>query len=141
MKIGELASITGLAPSRIRFYERIGLLKAVSRRANGYRTYPPQAVTLLNMITSAQQAGFSLEELRALFPADLSNWNHHALVLALREKLQDIEVLQQRLSDSRIQLTSVLQQIEDKPDDINCADNARRVLIHFGLLAESPENK
>ncbi|EOV9321751.1 MerR family DNA-binding transcriptional regulator [Vibrio parahaemolyticus] len=27
MKIGELAQKTGLAPSRIRFYERIGLLK------------------------------------------------------------------------------------------------------------------
>lgn len=28
MKIGELAQQTGLAPSRIRFYERIGLLHA-----------------------------------------------------------------------------------------------------------------
>ncbi|WP_218839863.1 MerR family DNA-binding transcriptional regulator [Alloalcanivorax xenomutans] len=25
----------------MRFYERIGLLKTVSRKANGYRTYPP----------------------------------------------------------------------------------------------------
>lgn len=35
MKIGELAQKTGLAPSRIRFYERIGLLKTVTRKANG----------------------------------------------------------------------------------------------------------
>ena len=39
MKIGELAGRTGLAASRIRFYERIGLLKAVERQANGYRSY------------------------------------------------------------------------------------------------------
>ncbi|MEP8024042.1 MerR family DNA-binding transcriptional regulator, partial [Vibrio parahaemolyticus] len=32
MKIGELAQKTGLAPSRIRFYERIGLLKTVTRK-------------------------------------------------------------------------------------------------------------
>ena len=38
MRIGELAQRSGLAPSRIRFYERIGLLKLVQRRANGYAT-------------------------------------------------------------------------------------------------------
>jgi len=31
MKIGELAERTGLTPSRIRFYERIGLLTLVER--------------------------------------------------------------------------------------------------------------
>ncbi|WP_375145378.1 MerR family DNA-binding transcriptional regulator [Vibrio parahaemolyticus] len=35
MKIGELAQKTGLAPSRIRFYERIGLLKTVTRKPMG----------------------------------------------------------------------------------------------------------
>ena len=32
MKIGELAERTGLTPSRIRFYERIGLLTLVERK-------------------------------------------------------------------------------------------------------------
>lgn len=72
MRIGELAERTGLAPSRIRFYERIGLLKTVRRKANGYRTYPPEAVTMLKLITTAQQAGFSLDELTSLLPADLA---------------------------------------------------------------------
>ena len=48
MKIGELARRSGLTPSRIRFYERIGLLKTVDRQSNGYRTYPQQAVMILN---------------------------------------------------------------------------------------------
>lgn len=39
MKIGELAERTGLNPSRIRFYESIGLLKMVGRQANGYRRW------------------------------------------------------------------------------------------------------
>ena len=54
MKIGELAELTDLAPSRIRFYEKIGLLKTVNRKANGYRSYPPEAVTVLKLITTAQ---------------------------------------------------------------------------------------
>ncbi|MEL4482957.1 MerR family DNA-binding transcriptional regulator [Shewanella algae] len=33
MKIGELAQKTGLAPSRIRFYERIGLLNGKVKRS------------------------------------------------------------------------------------------------------------
>ncbi|WP_443111535.1 MerR family DNA-binding transcriptional regulator [Burkholderia sp. FERM BP-3421] len=44
MKIGELAERTGLTPSRIRFYERIGLLTAVERQTNGYRAYSSDAV-------------------------------------------------------------------------------------------------
>lgn len=66
VKIGELAERTGLAPSRIRFYERIGLLKTVRRKANRYQIYPPEAVTILKLITTAQQAGFSLDELTSL---------------------------------------------------------------------------
>ena len=50
MKIGELAQRTGLAASRIRFYESIGLLKLVQRQANGYRSYPEEAVLVLNLI-------------------------------------------------------------------------------------------
>ncbi|WP_430461501.1 MerR family transcriptional regulator [Thalassolituus sp. LLYu03] len=134
MKIGELAQATGLAPSRIRFYEKIGLLKAVSRRANGYRTYPPEAVTLLTLIATAQQAGFSLDELRTLLPSDLSQWDHDSLITALRQKLADIELLLQRLSDSKARLQEVLDTIEAKPEDLDCAANARRVLAHFGLV-------
>lgn len=137
MKIGELAQATGLAPSRIRFYEKIGLLQRVQREANGYRSYPAQAVTVLNLITSAQQAGFSLDELRSLLPPDLSQWDHAALVQALRQKLQDIETIQARLQASRNQLLAVLHQVEQKPDDLDCSANARRVLDQFGLIADA----
>jgi len=64
MKIGELAQRTGLAPSRIRFYERVDLL-TVERQANGYRSYPEEAVLTLRLIATAQKAGFSLAVSRA----------------------------------------------------------------------------
>ncbi|MDR7057946.1 DNA-binding transcriptional MerR regulator [Pseudomonas koreensis] len=35
MRIGELAKISGLTPSRIRFYEARGLICSVARTANG----------------------------------------------------------------------------------------------------------
>jgi len=133
MKIGELAERTGLAPSRIRFYERIGLFKAVERQANGYRAYPDEAVLVLRLITTGQRAGFSLDELRALLPSDLAQWEHGTLLDTLRRKVQDIEALQAQLAQSRIHLLELVQQIEAKPKDMECAANARRVLSEMRL--------
>lgn len=148
MKISELAELTNLAPSRIRFYERIGLLQTVSRKANGYRTYPPEAITTLKLIITAQQAGFSLDELRTLLPSDLANWNHRSLLDALQKKVRDIEEMQKRLAVSKAQLKEVLAEIEAKPQDTDCAANAKRVLSRFGLSpqdtntgADSPKSK
>jgi len=133
MKIGELAKRTGLTPSRIRFYERIGLLRVVQRQPNGYRTYPPEAVLALELITSAQTAGFSLDELRALLPSDFSNWDPRSLVEVLRQKVRDIELMQERLACSKAQLVNVLSQVEQAPCDILCAADAQRVLARCGL--------
>lgn len=127
MKIGELAERSGLAPSRIRFYESIGLLK-VERRPNGYRTYPPEAAMVLELITTAQKAGFSLDEIRALLPGGQEHWEHGALTQALRRKVADIEALEARLAQSKAQLVALIADIEAKPDDIDCATNARRIL-------------
>lgn len=141
MKIGELAQRTGLAASRIRFYESIGLLKLVERQANGYRCYPEQAVLVLNLITTAQQAGFSLDELRTLLPQDLAQWEHGKLLDTLQAKVKDIETLEQRLAQSKTHLLALIDEIESKPDDIDCATNARRVLSKMNLSEPSETPK
>lgn len=128
MKIGELAERTGLATSRIRFYERIGLLKAVERQENGYRSYPDDAVLALKLITAGQRAGFSLDELRTLLPSNLASWEHGTLLDTLRRKVQDIEALQAQLAQSKAHLVEAMAQIEAKPQDMDCAANARRML-------------
>ncbi len=133
MKIGELAQRTGLAASRIRFYERIGLLKAVERQANGYRSYPADAVLTLQLITAGQRAGFSLDELRTLLPNGLAQWEHGTLVDTLHRKVQDIEALQAQLAQSKAHLLELVAQIEAKPQDMDCTANARRVLAEMRL--------
>jgi len=133
MKIGELARRTGLTASRIRFYESLGLLPMVDRMPNGYRHYPRDAQLVLELIDTAQQAGFSLDEIRTLLPANLENWDHAALVATLRRKLADIAALEARLAESKAQLQALLRDIESKPDDMTCADNARLVLSRMLL--------
>ena len=133
MKIGELARRTGLTASRIRFYESLGLLPMVDRMPNGYRHYPRDAQLVLELIDTAQQAGFSLDEIRTLLPANPGKWDHAALVATLRRKLAEIAVLEERLARSKSQLQDLLGDIESKPDDMTCADNARRVLSRMLL--------
>ncbi|RWU17909.1 MerR family transcriptional regulator [Pseudomonas alkylphenolica] len=128
MKIGELAKITGLAPSRIRFYEASGLIHSVVRKANGYRDYGDEAVRVLGIITSAQAAGFSLDEIRHLLPVNAKGWQHDELVQGLKRKVEEIEALQQRLASSKAQLLQVIEGIESKPEGMACEDNAQRVL-------------
>lgn len=131
MRIGEVAQRSGLTVSRIRFYERVGLLGAAERRPNGYRTYTSDAVQTLELIATAQNAGFSLDEIRALLPLDLGRWDHDALVATLRRKLGEIKGLEARLAQVKERLTAVLHDVESKPDDLDCAANARRVLVRM----------
>lgn len=131
MRIGELAKRTGLTHSRIRFYESIGLLKTVGRHANGYRTYPPEAALVLALIATAQDAGFSLDEIRTLLPPDLAHWEKGALLEALRRKVGEIEALEARLARSKAQIVALIADIEARPDDVDCADNAREVLARM----------
>lgn len=138
MTIGELARRSGLAASRIRFYEKIGLLKAVDRRPNGYRTYPPEAVVALTLIATAQRSGFTLDEIRALLPDDLIQWEHAPLLAALRRKVAEIEAMEARLAENKALLLALVADIETKPEGIECADNARRVLSRMldGTIGE-----
>ncbi|KAE9645997.1 MerR family DNA-binding transcriptional regulator [Pseudomonas sp. PB106] len=128
MKIGELAKLSGLAPSRIRFYEASGLIKSVGRKANGYRDYAPETEWILQIITGAQSAGFSLEEIRQLLPVNAQDWQQESMLIGLKRKVEEIEILQQRLAHNKAQLLRVIHGIESKPADVGCADNAQLLI-------------
>lgn len=131
MKIGELARRTGLSASRIRFYEATGLI-AARRLGNGYRDYREQVVRALEIITCGQQAGFSLDEMRKLTDASGAAPADHGLLLAsLKRKVAEIEAMQQRLAQNRAQLLAVIAGIEDKPQGMDCEENAQRLIAGF----------
>ncbi|MCC7596129.1 MerR family transcriptional regulator [Janthinobacterium sp. FW305-129] len=137
MKIGELAKRSGLAASTIRFYESKGLLKAVDRQSNGYRDYPLEAVAVLSIISDAQQAGFTLDEIKQVLPENISLWKHDELMVALKKKIADIESLEVRLAQNKAHLLSLIQLIDAKPEDLDCKDNATRVMESMGIVAKN----
>ncbi|MFC9543046.1 heavy metal-responsive transcriptional regulator [Streptomyces sp. NPDC056956] len=66
MRIGELATESGLTTKTIRFYEQAGLLPAPPRTPGGYRDYPDHTVARLAFVRDAQAAGLSLAEIRSV---------------------------------------------------------------------------
>lgn len=128
MRIGELAAQTGLSNSRIRYYERIGLLKAVERMPNGYRRYLDEAVVILKLVVIAQDAGFTLEEIQTLVPDELSSWDHNLLAKTLGRKIAEIELQQAQLAASKAKLMAIADGIINRPEGLSCADNSKRVL-------------
>src|SRR5882757_2507937 len=63
MKIGQLARATGLRPSAIRYYERLGLLPRPDR-VSGQRRYPGDAHHRVLLIRFASDMGFTLGEIK-----------------------------------------------------------------------------
>ncbi len=66
MSIGQVAQKAGIRPSAMRYYESVGLLPK-PERVNGQRRYGPEALHWLAAIRVAQQAGFTVGEIKRLF--------------------------------------------------------------------------
>ena len=64
--IGEVAEITGLSPRTLRYYEELGLLPGVRRRAGGRRVYRADEIERLRFIQRLKALGLALAEVKEL---------------------------------------------------------------------------
>ncbi len=93
LTISEVARLAGVAASTLRYYEEIGLLPA-PRRVSGRRRYDADVLQRIAIIRTAQQAGFTLAEIRVLLDDILASvspstqW--HALI---QRKLQELDAM------------------------------------------------
>jgi DNA-binding transcriptional MerR regulator len=69
LDIGEVAEQCGLPTSTLRFYEEKGLIKSIGRRGLR-RVFPGGVIEKLALIALGRSAGFSLEEIAAMFAPD-----------------------------------------------------------------------
>ena len=68
LDIGVVADRSGLAPSALRFYEKRGLITPTGR--NGLRrTYQPEVLDRLALISCARTAGFTIAEIARFLQA------------------------------------------------------------------------
>jgi DNA-binding transcriptional MerR regulator len=64
--ISEVCARTGLSPRTVRYYEELGLLPGVRRRAGGRRVYGDEEVERLRFVQRLKALGLSLAEVGEL---------------------------------------------------------------------------
>jgi len=108
LSIGEVARRAGLLPTTLRYYESIGLLPNPTRE-HGSRRYDSSVFQRLEMIQTAQQAGFTLAEVRVLFDeilwsdAPAAKWNS-----LIQRKLQEINSMLVNIQSMKRLLEDIL---------------------------------
>ncbi len=108
LSIGEVARQVGMLPTTLRYYESIGLLPNPTRE-NGRRCYDTAIFQRLEMIQTAQQAGFTLAEVRVLFDEILwsespaAKWNS-----LIQQKLHEMDRMLVNIQNMKHLLEDIL---------------------------------
>lgn len=105
MRIGELGQAAGVDVETIRHYEKIGLLSAPVREANGYRNYDAEHVERLAFIRHCRALDMPLVEVKRLLDfvahpeADCGDINRliEEQLGRVRERLSSMQALEKQL--------------------------------------------
>lgn len=103
LSIGRLAKSGGVGVETIRFYQRKGLLDTPAQDG-GIRRYGEEDVRRLRFIRKAQQAGFTLEEIKELIDLD-SGQDHYRAQEMARKRLAKLDEQIAELQRARASLT------------------------------------
>ena len=116
--IAEVCERTGLSPRTIRYYEEIGLLPDVRRRAGGRRIYDADALERLGFIGRLKALGLSLAEIRELNAVHAIGGSTRAMLMRLRDLLQrkqaEVDRRIDELADLRRELVRYRSHVEER---------------------------
>lgn len=79
MDIAQVAKMSGLPASTLRYYEEKGLIHSIGRKGIR-RLFNPDVVDRLALISLGRSSGFSLDEIRDMFNADGSEIDRSKLL-------------------------------------------------------------
>jgi len=114
--IAEVCERTGLSARTVRYYEEIGLLPGVRRRAGGRRTYGPDELERLGFIHRLKGLGLCLAEIRDLNAVYAIGGSTAAMLARLRDLLdvhvKDVDQRIEELEALRTELVRYRDHIE-----------------------------
>jgi len=119
MTIGGLAKAANVNVETIRYYQRRGLLSEPKRPSGGIRRYGPADIDRLKFVKTAQQLGFSLDEISDLLRLEDGTHCEEASALA-EHKLKDVREKIERLVKIEKALSEMVSQCHAQPDSIAC---------------------
>jgi len=118
LAIAEVCDRTGLSPRTVRYYEEIGLLPDVRRRASGRRVYGADALERLGFISRLKALGLSLAEIRELNAVYGIGGSTQAMLTHLKDllavHLEDVDRRLSELRDLRCELVRYRDHVEER---------------------------
>ena len=123
LRIGEVATRSGVSVDTVRFYERRSLLPTASRTPKGYRVFTAEAIERVHFIKQAQELGFTLDEIGILLRTTGVGDCLHVHDL-LERKLKEIDTRMAAMLEFREKVRHYLVECEEelrtRPDSTEC---------------------
>lgn len=123
LRIGEVATRSGVSIDTVRYYERRELLPVAPRTAGGYRVFTLETVHRVLFIKQAQDLGFSLDEISTLLTTNGTSdcLRVHDL---LDSKLKELDGRMKAMREFREKLKHYVAECEEElkkhPDSAEC---------------------
>jgi DNA-binding transcriptional MerR regulator len=118
LAISEVSSQTGLSARTIRYYEELGLLPGVRRRAGGRRVYGPDEIERLRFIARLKALGLTLGEIGELNAVYAIGGSTEAMLQRLdpllTQRLQEVDARMRELGDLRDEIQKYRDHIESR---------------------------
>ena len=116
-QIGSVAKKSGVPIKTIRYYEELGLLKAVGRTEGGYRLFDTDIFTRLSFIKRAQSLGLSLAQIKEFLEVhDQGDLPCDHVRVKLQDKVADIDRQIHQLQILKLELEGLLSGWEVIPE-------------------------
>ena len=116
--IGAVAKESGVSIKTIRYYEELGLLKALGRTEGGFRLFDSDVLTRLNFIKRAQSLSLSLSEIKEFLDIhDQGNLPCDRVKTNLQDKVAAIDKQIQQLLILKLELEGLLSDWEKIPEN------------------------
>jgi DNA-binding transcriptional MerR regulator len=122
----ELARLAGVSTDTLRHYERKRVLLKPARLANGYRRYPPEAVSRVQLVQRALRIGFSLDQLaRVLAERHRGGAPCRSVRTLVAERLGELEKSLRDLTSLRRELRELLHEWDGRLAETPAGAQAR----------------
>jgi DNA-binding transcriptional MerR regulator len=120
LSISEVCKRSGLSARTVRYYEELGLLPGVRRRAGGRRIYGADELDRLRFITRLKALGLALEEIGELNAVHAIGGSTRAMLARLDEllarRLREVDARISELGSLRDQICKYRDHVTERAD-------------------------
>lgn len=122
MNIQKFSKVTNVSSYTIRYYEKIGLLKNISRNSSGHRWFTEKDVIWIEFIKRLKDTGMPLDNIKKY--ADLRDEGASTSELRMKILQQHAVTLEEKISEEQFHLKKLKEKIEHYSELIELELNA-----------------